>query len=182
MSSEVVFANAGKIIHRFQLDIYPSVWDNALFLFRQEKGQKKPTQGALCVALPRAESVPLCIPRRTYDTSEYLNLHPEHDKNVPIFAVQWFCFRNTAGRRERSSRHQQDRDDVPSRRENVTQFFRCVRVGYTGEVVLRAANRNMSLAGGKRSIVYAICRAAARHECLPLCRLLWLLSCSETRK
>ena len=47
----------------------------------------------------------------------------------------------------RSRRHQQDRDDVPSRRENVTRFLRCVRVGYTGED--------------------AICRAAARHECLP---------------
>ena len=44
-------------------------------------------------------------------------------------------------------RPQQDRDDVPSRRENVTQFFRCVRVGYIGED--------------------AICRAVARHECLP---------------
>ena len=136
-------------------------------MFRQEKGEKKPTQGALCVALPRAESVPLCIPRRTIDSAEHLNLHPEHDKNVPIFAVQGFCFWNSAGRRERSRRHQQGRGDVPSRRENVTQFFRCVRVGYTGEVVLRAANRNMSLAGGKRSIVYAICRAAGRHECLP---------------
>ena len=115
----------------------------------------------------RAESVPLCIPRRTYDGAEHLNLHPEHDKNVPIFAVQWFCFWNSAGRRERSRRHQQGRGDVPSRRENVTQFFRCVRVGYTGEVVLRAANQNRSLAGGKRSIVYAICRAVARHECLP---------------
>ena len=106
-----------------QISVYLSVGGNALFLFRQEKGEKKPPQGALCVALPRAESVPLCIPRRTYDTSEHLNLHPEHDKNVPIFAVQWFCFRSSAGRRERSRRHQQDRDDVPSRRENVTQSF-----------------------------------------------------------
>ena len=66
-----------------------------------------------------------CVPHpaRTYDSAEHLNLHPEHDKNVPIFAVLWFCFRNSAGRRERSRRRKQGRDDVPSRRENVTQFF-----------------------------------------------------------
>ena len=53
----------------------------------------------------------------------------------------------SGGRRERSRRRKQGHDDVPSRRENVTRFFRCVRVGYIGED--------------------AICRAAARHECLP---------------
>ena len=62
----------------------------ALFLFRQEKGEKKPSKGALCVALPRAESVPFTIPRRTNDSAEHLNLHPEHGKNVPIFAMQGF--------------------------------------------------------------------------------------------
>ena len=39
----------------------------------------------------------------------------------------------TAGRRERSRRHQQDCDDVPSRRESVMQFFRCARERYIGE-------------------------------------------------
>ena len=100
----------------WRIDVYRAGWGNALFLFRQEKGEKKPTQGALCVALPRAESVPLCIPRRTIDSTEHLNLHPEHSKNVPIFAVLRFCFWNSAGRLERSRRQQKDRDEVPSRR------------------------------------------------------------------
>ena len=54
---------------------------------RQEKCQKKPTQGALYAALPRVKSVPLRIPRRTYDSAEHLNLQTRHGKNVPIFAV-----------------------------------------------------------------------------------------------
>ena len=129
---------------KLQIDVYRSDKFSALFLIRQEKCQKKPTQGALCVALPRAESVPLCIPRRTYDTAEHLNLHPEHDKNVPIFAVQWFCFCNSAGRRVRSRRHQQDRDDVPSRRENVTQFFSACGWGTQGRTQFVARQRGMS--------------------------------------
>ena len=57
------------------------------------------------------------------------------------------AFSATGSARIAPRRHQQGRGDVPSRRKSVTQFFRCVRVGYTGED--------------------AICRAAARHECLP---------------
>ena len=100
-------ALAFRLFSVLQIGVYRSDKFSALFLIRQEKCQKKPTQGALCVALPRAESMnygaiatgnrpilircaehhPLCIPRRTYDSAEHLNLHPEHGKNVPIFAV-----------------------------------------------------------------------------------------------
>ena len=146
-----------RCIGDFQISVYLSVGGNALFLSRQEKGQKKPTQGALCVALPRAESVPLCIPRRTYDGSEHLNLHPEHGKNVPIFAVQGFCFRNSAGRRERSRRHQQDRDDVPSRRENVTRFFGACGWGTQGRTQFVARQRGMSASPVPPSLVTFLC-------------------------
>ena len=52
-------------------------------------------------------------------------------KNPPAPSPEVRC--KTAGRRERSRRHEQDHDDVPSRRESVTQAFRCVRERYIGE-------------------------------------------------
>jgi len=48
---------------------------------------------------------------------------------APSPAVQF----KTAGRRERSRRQQQGRDDVPSRRESATRHPQCARVGYIGE-------------------------------------------------
>ena len=128
-----------------QIDVYRAVVINALFLIRQEKGQKKPTQGALYVAIPRAESVPLCIPRRTYDSTEHLNLHPEHDKNVPIFAV----LRGAEEIRQGASRHT------------------C------------ALSRNS--AGLPVSEGWFLGGGVFVKSPL-LCRFLWLLSCSETRK
>ena len=51
----------------------------------------------------RVKSVPLRIPRRTYDSAEHLNLQTWHSKNVPIFAVlrsteqKDTCFIGTSG-------------------------------------------------------------------------------------
>ena len=65
-----------------------------LFLFRQEKNEKKPTQGALCAALPRAKSAPLSNPRPHLGSAEKLNLETRRSKNVPIFAPLRRCFRD----------------------------------------------------------------------------------------
>ena len=67
------------------MDVYGAVRSNALFLSRQEKCQKKPTQGALYAALPRVKSVPLRIPRRTCASAEHLNLPPERGKKCSDF-------------------------------------------------------------------------------------------------
>ena len=79
----------------------------ALFLLRQEKGEKKPTQGALYVLLPQSNSVchgmiatgnhyyfeslrgalPPCVsPGRIAGRSEHLNLNSDLGRNVPISA------------------------------------------------------------------------------------------------
>ena len=87
-----------------------------LFLFRQEKYQKKPSKGAL-----RANAPPLQSP-----------------------AASPAVLSKTAGRRERSRRQEQDRDDVLSRRENIMQFFRCAREGYIGEGAFVARERGIS--------------------------------------
>ena len=47
---------------------------------------------------------------------------------------------------------------------------------YIGGAVRRAANSNPSLAGGKRTITNGFVKSSL------LCRFLWLLSCSDTRK
>ena len=60
--------------------------DYVLFLCQQEKYQKNWLKGALCVALPRAKSTPLRIPRPHLVSAQHLNLDPEQSKNVPIFA------------------------------------------------------------------------------------------------
>ena len=49
-----------------------------------------------------------------------------------------------------------------------------------GRVVLRAANQNRSLAGGKRTLVST--RVERELGLAPLSRFLWLLSCAGTRK
>ena len=43
-----------------------------------------------CASLTRARAALPCVPHpaRTYDGAKHLNLHPEHSKNVPIFAMQ----------------------------------------------------------------------------------------------
>ena len=60
--------------------------DYVLFLCQQEKYQKNWLKGALCVALPRAKSTPLRIPRPHLVSAMHLNLDPDRHKNVPIFA------------------------------------------------------------------------------------------------
>ena len=58
------------------------------------------------------------------------------DKKCPDFLPELWCgvrLLLAAERRERSRRQEQDRDDVPSRRESVMQFFRCARERYIGE-------------------------------------------------
>ena len=68
--------------------------------FGKKRAKRSRLKRALCVALPRAKSVPLKNhPAALTMALEHLNLHPEHSKNVPIFAVQWFCFGNSAGRK-----------------------------------------------------------------------------------
>ena len=54
---------------------------------------------------------------------------PLKNPPAPSPVVQY----KTAGRRERSRRQEQDRDDVLSRRESATQSFRCARERYIGE-------------------------------------------------
>ena len=44
--------------------LYQTDYVPALFLFRQEKGEKKPTQGALCVLLPQSKPPPCVSPGR----------------------------------------------------------------------------------------------------------------------
>ena len=46
------------------------------------------------VASPATGGAPIAppLPAALTMALEYLNLHPEHDKNVPIFAMLGFCF------------------------------------------------------------------------------------------
>ena len=121
--------------------------------FGKKRTKRSRLKGHCVSRRKRAKSVPLSIPRRTYDTAEHLNLHSEHDKNFPIFAVQWFCFCNSAGRRVRSRRQQQNSDDVPSRRENVTQFFSACGWGTQGRTQFVARQRGMSASPVPTSLV-----------------------------
>ena len=135
-------------------------WCNHVTFLAAKKVTKEGGIGEALSAgqLPRQSRPPLCTPPgRTYDTSEHLNLHPEHSKNVPIFAVQGFCFWNSAGRRERSRRHQQDHDDVPSRRENVMQFFGACGWGTQGRTQFVARQRGMSASPVPTSLVTFLC-------------------------
>ena len=93
--------------------------------------------GAVRLASYRARAALPYVPHpaRTYDGSEYLNLHPEHDKNVPIFAVQWFCFWNSAGRRERSRRQRFRCCAVTVTSMKPSVVAKCAREGFTGEGV-----------------------------------------------
>ena len=54
-----------------------------------------------------------------YDTAEYLNPHPEHSKNVPIFAMQAGAVQNRQGGESGAAAISLARI-VLSRRENVT--------------------------------------------------------------
>ena len=58
----------------------------SFLVFAQERNQRKRLKGALYVALPRAKSTPLRIPRPHLVSAQHLNLDPEQSKNVPIFA------------------------------------------------------------------------------------------------
>jgi len=58
-------------------------------LFRQEKNEKKPTQGALYVLLPQSNPPPCVSPGRIAVSAEHLNLDPVHSENVPIFCMKF---------------------------------------------------------------------------------------------
>ena len=92
-----------------QISVYRTV-DMCHFLApAQESNQRKRLKGARPSS--RSTRVPLKNPP------------------APSPVVQY----KTAGRRERSRRQQQDRDDMPSRRENDIQSFRCAQERYIGE-------------------------------------------------
>ena len=77
-------------------------------------------------------------------------------KNPPAPSPEERC--KTAGRRERSRRHEQGHDDVPSRRESVTQAFRCVRERYIGEGAFVARERGISASPMAASLGHLSCR------------------------
>ena len=60
-----------------------------LFLCRQEKNEKKPTQGALYVLLPQSNPPPCVSPGRIAGSGLHLNLNPVHAENVPIFCMKF---------------------------------------------------------------------------------------------
>ena len=66
--------------------------ENAYFSCFGKKSTKRSRHrgGAVRLASSRARAALPCVPHpaRTYDSAEHLNLHPEHSKNVPIFAMQ----------------------------------------------------------------------------------------------
>jgi len=62
----------------------------ALFLFRQEKGEKKPTQEALSCRAPARQSRPLVYPpAHIAGSAQHLNLNPVQAENVPIFCLKF---------------------------------------------------------------------------------------------
>ena len=69
-----------------------------LSCFGKKGAPKKPTQGALDRRAPARRSHPLRNPRHALTkVLEHFNLHPVHGKNVPIFSMQIWFLRNSAG-------------------------------------------------------------------------------------
>jgi len=101
-----------------------------------KKSAKRSRHKGHCASRSRAPNPSPCVSPAALTTARStLTYIPEHDKNVPIFAVQGFCFWNSAGRRERSRRQRPVAARFPSRRRNVPQIPSAPRVGYIGEGV-----------------------------------------------
>ena len=79
---------------------------------------------------------------------------PLKDPPTPSPVVQY----KTAGRRERSRRQEQDRDDVLSRRESATQSFHCARERYIGEGAFVVRKHGISASPMAASLGHLSCR------------------------
>ena len=123
-----------------------------------KKRAKRNRHKGHCASRSRAPNPSPCVsPAALTTVRSTLTYIPEHDKNVPIFAVQGFCFWNSAGRRERSRRNQQNCDELPARRENVTQFFDACGWGTQGRTQFVARERGMSASPVPPSLVTFLC-------------------------
>ena len=101
-----------------------------------KKSAKRSRHKGHCKPRSRASNPSPCVsPAALTTVRSTLTYIPEHGKNVPIFAMQGFCFWNSAGRRERSRRQRPVAARSPSRRRNVPQIPSAPRGGYLGEGV-----------------------------------------------